>query len=268
MISTADGVGGTLGSTAQMENRFFINASHGGVGVNAAANDYQMLAVNGNTTDRGDNNQLENISIRCTYSNIKASNTVIGVMWRPAWASSDNTTDISGFSANPGGFTGSGKITNLYGFQASNQIGSAWSATNNYGFYSSVNSTSTSGQKNYGFYSSGSADNYFAGYVGIGTNDPQHKVHIKGEDARNARLTVERTGSGAGVAFASVDSNGTVTACFSSATDGGKSILFYTGAGASTVRASISSAGVLNVNNLNGSGNRNVRCRQRWQPCH
>jgi hypothetical protein len=89
-----------------------------------------------------------------------------------------------------------GTVTNQYGFvSASNAIG----ATNNYGFvadntagvttgkvaygfYSSVN-TQTGGGQTYGFYAAGTASNYFAGNVGIGTNAPAVKLEVVGAQA-------------------------------------------------------------------------------------
>jgi len=67
-------------------------------------------------------------------------------------------------------------VTNQYGFLVdSTLIG----ATNNFGFYSSI--AAATGRFN--FYANGTATNYFAGDVGIGTNSPSSKLHIAKSEA-------------------------------------------------------------------------------------
>ena len=82
-------------------------------------------------------------------------------------------------------------LSNLYHFQASNvnvgagatvttQIGflvgsGLNTATNNYGFYSDI----ASGSNRWNFYAAGTADNYFAGNVGIGTASPSFKFEVQ-----------------------------------------------------------------------------------------
>ncbi len=64
-------------------------------------------------------------------------------------------------------------VTNQYGFWAdSTLIG----ATNNYGFYSNI----ASGTGRWNFYANGTATNYFAGDVGIGTTTPSSKLQVSG----------------------------------------------------------------------------------------
>jgi hypothetical protein len=66
------------------------------------------------------------------------------------------------FSANQGTFGATSTVTSQYGFRVeSNLIG----ATNNFGFHSNI----ASGTGRWNFYAAGSAANYFAGNVGIGT---------------------------------------------------------------------------------------------------
>ena len=64
-------------------------------------------------------------------------------------------------------------VTSQYGFWAdSTLIG----ATNNYGFYSNI----ASGTGLWNFYANGTATNYFAGDVGIGTTTPSSKLQVSG----------------------------------------------------------------------------------------
>jgi len=60
-----------------------------------------------------------------------------------------------------GGLGAGSAVTNLYGFYAESTL---TGATNNFGFYSNI----ASGTGRYNFYAAGTADNYFAGALGIG----------------------------------------------------------------------------------------------------
>ena len=93
---------------------------------------------------------------------------------------SDVTTNAFIFNANPSTAAASFTLSNLHYFRAvqgtigagstvTNQYGvfiesSLTGATNNYGFYSNI----ASGSNRYNFYAAGTADNYFAGKIGIG----------------------------------------------------------------------------------------------------
>ena len=145
LLATADGDGGVAGGSAALNSRVFISVEHGGVGVNAGANDYQGLAVNGNFNGRGDGSSFESVSIRCNYDAAKASNVIAGYMWRPAWISNSNCANVSGYIANPGSWSGTGSITDsLHGFLCSSSIGTdKWHGVNNYGFKSDIAAVTT-----------------------------------------------------------------------------------------------------------------------------
>jgi hypothetical protein len=66
-------------------------------------------------------------------------------------------------------------VTGQYGFVAEDNL---TGATNNYGFYGDI----ASGTGRYNFYASGTADNYFAGDVGIGTTTPITKLEVAGSN--------------------------------------------------------------------------------------
>ena len=69
--------------------------------------------------------------------------------------------NYSSFRALQGTFGVGSAVTNQYGFNADSSL---TGATNNYGFYGNI----ASGTGRYNFYANGTADNYFAGNIGIG----------------------------------------------------------------------------------------------------
>jgi hypothetical protein len=72
-------------------------------------------------------------------------------------------TSLNHFIATPSTFTGT--VTSQFGFNAESTL---TGATNNYGFYGNI----ASGTGRWNFYANGTADNYFAGNVGIGGTAP------------------------------------------------------------------------------------------------
>lgn len=76
-------------------------------------------------------------------------------------AASFSISALQHFTAEQGTFGAGSSVTNQIGFVASSNL---TGATNNYGFYSNI----ASGSGRYNFYAAGTADNYFAGAVGIG----------------------------------------------------------------------------------------------------
>ena len=74
--------------------------------------------------------------------------------------------NLEHFYAGQGTFGTGSTVTDQYGFMAASSL---TGATNNYGFYSNI----ASGTGRWNFYAAGTADNYFAGNVGIG-QDPSN----------------------------------------------------------------------------------------------
>jgi hypothetical protein len=82
--------------------------------------------------------------------------------------------------------------TNAYGFY----ISTGWvDATNNYGFYGNI----PAGTGRWNFYANGTADNYFAGKIGIGTTTPSFGIDLVSPSTVGSSIALTCTDSGAGV---------------------------------------------------------------------
>lgn len=90
-------------------------------------------------------------------------------------------TAIYGFSGTNPSNTGGGSITNFYGFAQDDVT----TATNVYGFLGSV----ASGANKFNLYMSGTAVNYFAGNVGVGTTTPTSLLQTAGSSSVSAFKT-------------------------------------------------------------------------------
>jgi hypothetical protein len=77
------------------------------------------------------------------------------------------------FYANMGTMGAGSTVTSQFGFAAENTL---TGATTNYGFYSNI----AAGTGRFNFYAAGTADNAFAGSVGIGTSSPLAKFNVDG----------------------------------------------------------------------------------------
>jgi hypothetical protein len=80
---------------------------------------------------------------------------------------------LTHYFAQQGTIGAGSSVTNQYGFEANNTL---TGATNNYGFYSNI----AAAANRWNFYANGTAINYFAGDVGIGTNAPGYKLQVSG----------------------------------------------------------------------------------------
>jgi hypothetical protein len=95
-------------------------------------------------------------------------------------------------------------VTNQYGFSAETTL---TGATNNFGFYSNI----ASGSGRYNFYAAGTADNYFAGKVGIGIvpapSTQIYAYHISTDATSYGFLSSPVVGSSTTNSFATYQSN-------------------------------------------------------------
>jgi len=98
------------------------------------------------------------------------------------------TTDLVHFLANPPTGGAGSTATNQYGFKANSTLGSngAATVTNSYGFYSDLALASNK----FNFYANGTADNYFAGNVGIGTTTPSSPLNVVAASATGLAIAI------------------------------------------------------------------------------
>tara|TARA_R110000822_G_scaffold53720_7_gene138398 strand:+ start:1032 stop:2789 length:1758 start_codon:yes stop_codon:yes gene_type:complete len=121
---------------------------------------------------------------------LAGATTAYGVLVSPTF-SSDATANVFGARTNITLPSAASSLTSLYHYSArlasigtttvTSQFGfnvesTLIGATNNYGFYGNI----PSGTGRYNFYASGTADNYFAGNVGLGTTTPAAKLAVVG----------------------------------------------------------------------------------------
>ena len=105
-------------------------------------------------------------------------------------AASFNLNFLKHYVANQGTIGLGSTVSNQFGFIAE---ASLTGATNNYGFYSNI----ASGTGKWNFYAAGTADNYFAGSVGIGAV-PQTGVSLRvGRSITGAVISIGATSNGA-----------------------------------------------------------------------
>lgn len=132
-------------------------------------------------------------------------------------ASAFTVTDLANFWASNASKGAGSTITNQHGIYIADQT----EGTNNYGITSLV----SSGTNKWNIYASGTAANYFAGNVGIGTSlpDATYRFTVSGTGG-TAALVLNRTNTGIGgakgiIGWKSV--NGYYTTCINEVTDSG-----------------------------------------------
>ena len=96
-------------------------------------------------------------------------------------ASSFTLSNMWHYTATQGTLGAGSAVTNQSGFYADSSL---TGATNNYGFYGNI----ASGSGRWNFYAAGTAVNYFAGNVGIGTTTTTNKLEIGGSGDSIMRL--------------------------------------------------------------------------------
>jgi hypothetical protein len=103
-------------------------------------------------------------------------------------AASFTAASVAGFWALNASKGAGSTITDLHGIYIADQT----QGTNNYGITSLV----TSGTNKWNIYASGTAANYFAGNVGIGTTSPDYRLQVSGTSGQT--FSIERVASSIG----------------------------------------------------------------------
>jgi hypothetical protein len=103
-------------------------------------------------------------------------------------ASAFTMTDMTHFRAGQGTIGIGSTVTNQTGYLA---MSSMTGATKNYGFRGQI----AAAANRYNLYMDGTAQNYFAGNVGIGTAGPNSKLEVAGVTTNNDGIRLEGSGS-------------------------------------------------------------------------
>jgi hypothetical protein len=161
-----------------------ISDTSGNVGIGGAAAAGRRLDIAGTLPEAS--GFAIPYSLRGTIPS--TATTVYGYYSTPTTeAASFTLTSLNHFFANPPAFGAGSTVTNQYGFIAGSTL---TGATNNFGFYSNI----ASGSNRWNFYAAGTADNYFAGNVGIGTATPSYPLDIRtSSGSANFRLLTSGT---------------------------------------------------------------------------
>jgi hypothetical protein len=155
----------------------------GGVGISGAATTGEAVAIRNTAETTATVFGLRNL----LSVNQATTTTVYGISDQTQILSPAALTNLFRFRAASGSFTGT--VTNQYGFAADSGL---TGATNNYGFHSNI----ASGANRFNFYAAGTADNYFAGKVGVGTATPAQNLQVSSSVDAVALVTGGSAASG------------------------------------------------------------------------
>jgi hypothetical protein len=175
----------TAGSTISWSEAMRIDSS-GNVGIGGTAGADTRVQVLGTAPSSGGQSRGY-----LTTQTIPSSTTInfIGFGSVPATqAASFTCSQIYHYYAAQGSLGAGSAVTTQYGYFADSTL---TGATNNYGFYSNI----ASGSNRWNFYAAGTANNYFAGRVGIGVT-PTYALHVESaatEASRSFRLAYDST---------------------------------------------------------------------------
>ena len=182
------------GGATPLERMRIDNAGRVGIGGTPSTNRSIHLLGNSAPVSGGVSYSFNTVQ---TIQSDLASGSYSALITSPAVVDSAFTlSTLNHYNAAQGTFGASASVTNQYGFNAQ---ASLTGATNNYGFYGGL----TSGTGRWNFYAVGTADNYFAGDVGIGVTAPAARLDVLANTAGSA---VRITQTGTGNAFVVEDS--------------------------------------------------------------
>jgi hypothetical protein len=143
----------------------------GSLGLGGLANAYDKLLISG-TLPTG-SSVARAIEVTATVPSGATGQGLGFLTALSTQAASFALTNMQHYVATQGTIGSGSSITNQFGFSADSSL---TGATNNYGFFSDI----ASGTNRYNFYANGTAANYFAGNVGIGTTSAGGKLDVNG----------------------------------------------------------------------------------------
>jgi hypothetical protein len=144
--------------------------SAGNVGIGDAGNAAQTLRLAKNITGGV---AAAGVQVSATVQSDVTSTATGLATFLSTQATAFTATNLIHFTAVQGTKGAGSTITNQFGFLANDSL---TGATNNYGFFSNI----ASGTGRWNFYAAGTAANYFAGNVGIGTTSAIGQLNVVG----------------------------------------------------------------------------------------
>jgi len=164
-LPTTNSIGLTTNSTERMR---IDSTGKIGIGQAASVNDIVTVgsSLTGNVASQGVN-LVSTIASDVTTA-ARGFNTFLSTA-----ASAFTLGSLAHYRANQNTIGAGSTVTNQIGFNAESSL---TGATNNFGFYGAI----ASGTNRWNTYMVGTADNYFAGNVGIGTTTPAAKLDVNG----------------------------------------------------------------------------------------
>ena len=174
-------------NTGSQTTRMTIDSS-GNVGIGGTASAFAKVHVLGTLPSSSNASQGFRMSGEIPSTSTTSARSYFSF---PSTQAASFTVDsLYHFDAFQGTFGASSVVTNQYGFFAGSSL---TGATNNYGFYSAI----ASGSNRWNFYAAGTAQNYFAGKVGVGTTAPTYLLEVTATGSARTNMPA-RFGNAAG----------------------------------------------------------------------
>jgi hypothetical protein len=198
---------GPIGGTTPGAGTFTTLTSTGNVGIGGAAVGAK-LHVSGSGTDipvliSSTGSSANSNGVR-VYPIIASTSTNSHKQFQSIAETSASAFTLSGlthYEAFQGTIGATSAVTTQYGFVAQSNL---TGATNNYGFYSNI----AAAANRYNFYAAGTADNYFAGHLGVGAIFSDYKLNVHATIANAARFYQATSATNTDVYIDNVDVTG------------------------------------------------------------
>ncbi len=164
-----------------------------------------ILSANPDSSSLSDYIAFGNSAFTAVDNSQDLNGNLFGTIYEAYHMGSGTLNGLYGQRINIGSGPGAGIVDNRIGLEVNPSSSAGTSIGNSYGMKISFYSDLGTIGNHYGLYSQASTasndyglyilnnKNYFAGNVGIGTNDPTHNLHIKSAD--HVKIKIETTGS-------------------------------------------------------------------------